>query len=175
MHDAQTLDAEITRMYTTGESTMAISKRLGLRPAEVISRVRALNLVPPGMGYRRPTPEAASPREADDAAEAAASRRDPCAEEAEAPRPIPLRPARRPAPPAPAAVRPRRAHRAQPLRSGLAAALVLEDEDADECDDLATLPGRPRGWLVTEGELAAIFSHHRGRFEDVRLRSKQGR
>ncbi|WP_207478515.1 hypothetical protein [Arenibaculum pallidiluteum] len=158
MHDAQTLDAEITRMYTTGESTTAISRNLGLRASEVISRIRALNLVPPGMGFRRPTnPEAVAPvKETAPACSIS---------------PAPAQPSREPAPERAARKSPAAAEKPRSRRATAAAdaALVGYDEDEDG-DDLATLPGRPKGWLVTESEMNAIFTRGRGRFEDVRLR-----
>ncbi len=203
MIDAQTLDAEIARMYTTGESTMVISKRLGMRPAEVISRVRALNLTPPSMGMRRPAAEGTLPQPGRILAPEALIG-SPEREWVPAPAPVtPASPSPAPERKAPAlrlvespgatkvtepkvpepraaetkphkSAAPKPVPKARPMRSMGAQAVALMDEDDEDLDDLATLPGRPRGWLVTETEMNAIFARHRGRFEDVRLR-KVGR
>lgn len=162
MLDTRTIDVEITRMYTTGESTTAISKQLGLRTIDVISRVRALNLQPPGMSFRRPATEAGFEPEIQ-------------TQEAPAlPSPAPADPHPVAQPSVPATPFPVRDCDARPeRRRRRAPSPVAADEFDDESEDLTVLPGRPRGWLMGEAEMLALFARHRTRFEDVRLKTSR--
>jgi hypothetical protein len=186
-------DAEIARRYASGQSTGDIAQELGLRLIDVIGRVRQLGVQPPAMGMRRaaaqtpedtaPASEPSGPRIIRPRALAAAPAATPepgtviempaTPNARRAPRPLA---ADRPAVAKPATDKPAVAQQSlpavavpKPPMPTVPASYVDEDLDDDEPVRRA---GCPRGWLVSEARLEALFAPSLGRFEDVVFKQK---
>lgn len=209
MHSLTAQDAEIARRYSAGCSSSEIARDLNMRMVEVIGRVRALGVQPPGMEARRimeanppsariapvvvqaeaPPPAASSATEMRRIAPRAAfaarsmSYRPPadatkavaaCIRPAKAPAATGVSTVRQPHPAAPARPAPKIGRPVKSLESdwnytSWSAQPDIDDED----DDLKQKPGCPRGWLVSEKELARSFHPSKGAFEDAVLVKKR--
>lgn len=158
----------IIEAYKAGRGITDIAGMLGLRAVEVIGVIRTNNIQPPSMAVRRqalpeamvalasqpapcvPAPQPAAPPEAEPAGE------------------LPRRPAPRPMASRPMAARP---EAAKPAKAK-AAAQELADDDFDDDDDDArpSNNGKPRGWLLPEAAVAALYARSGGRYVDVVLK-----
>lgn len=136
-------DAEIAHRYVSGQSTYDIAQDLNIRLIEVIGRIRALRLDPPGMGVRY-SPEC-------EAEAGPATARAPVRSLAQAPE--------------------RRLSAAAAMQKR-PVPVPAADNDPDD-DEPVQRNGCPRGWLVSEVELAALFARAGGRFEDVVIRARR--
>ncbi len=188
MLDLSHHDAQIRQLYTTGTPSLEIARLLDIDLIDVVGRVRAMELQPPGMGVRRnrdamgamammaprPAPCSADPDPLPAAALTAAPMAAAPAMAAPQPRRLasPARPngapatQARPVPPPVAQSRPA----AAPARAAAVPVMVADDDDEDE--GVRTLPGRPRGWLMAEAEVEELFSRAGQRFQDVILRKR---
>lgn len=169
MLDLSHHDAQIRQLYTTGTPSLDIARQLDIDLIDVVGRVRAMELQPPGMGVRRarPTPCSADP------APMTVAQAMPTSMAATIAAPQPRRfaaPPRAAAPVRPAALSPLAVARPVPAGRGLPPSTALADEDEE--DELRIVPGRPRGWLMSEAEAEALFARSGGRFQDVILRKR---
>jgi hypothetical protein len=176
MHDVTAFDTIISRLYRRGDGPLAIARALNLRPSDVIGRIRSLRLPPPA-------PTLAPAASAEDSLVGARARSAAARASGGVTALSPLTPDGSD----------RDCHRGgnAPSRTassrhattvtGLAKAVEERgdpaervrgaggDADGGGAGDLVTLPGRPRGWLVSEAQHARIFAAAPGGFEDVRL------
>lgn len=143
-------DEEIRRRYIDGDSTLEIAEALGLRVVEVIGRIRELDVQMPGMDARpRAVPVGAVAPSTQAAAQVSAMAMGvapdlaPCS-------PLPV-----PQPPSPA-----RATAPQPAEARHNAGQVETDsaDDPEDDDCFRKRPNCPKGWLMTEAQVAAIFA-----------------
>lgn len=191
-------DALIRTLYLGGANTIEISRQLGLGISEVIGRIRALDLRPPSMGVRR-SPEARSATVSGPAVSGlAVSGADlpgsgvvlgatelcdagpaplsgvaapavliPSAGSLPPARPTPVSAGR---PPLRAGAVLHAAEKARPAALRRPALDALDDEDED--DEPRATPGRPRGWLMPEDQVEALFLRAGQRFQDVQFRRR---
>lgn len=187
MLDLSCYDTQIRQLYTTGTPSLEIARLLDIDLIDVVGRVRAMELQPPGMGVRRQRgaaslPDLMPPRPAPLAADvgvapvpAEAARPSPAGSAMmAAPQPRRLASPARPGPGPVVAARPVPTVHGRPDVSavrGLAPQTAAIDED-DEDDCVRTLPGRPRGWLMAEAEVEALFARAGQRFHDVVLKKR---
>ncbi|QJE72225.1 hypothetical protein HHL28_03130 [Aerophototrophica crusticola] len=163
------IENRIVEAYKAGHGITDIAAMIGVRAAEVIGVVRTNNVQPPSMAVRR--------QALPDAVAALASQPAPCVP---APQPVvipaaeelPELPARRTAPrpmaSRPAAARP---EAAKPAKAKPAAQDFADDDfDDDEDDVRPSSNGKPRGWLMPEAAVTALYAKSGGRYVDVVLK-----
>lgn len=151
-----TTDSKIADMYARGHLTNEIADAVGLRLAEVIGRVRAMNLQPPGMGVRLSRSAQGSEQN---------TQPEPLPSHKSISNPVELQEERLPLVRRTLASLPATLPKRQPaLRAKESTKLVrpslapdLEDDFEDD-DEQSRRAGVPKGWLVTEEEFHKAFS-----------------